>query len=334
MFIFSRKASVVIDEEEILFRVIHFAAGLYLWEWFISLDFEWSFITRKRRFRWPMLFYFLNRYTYLAALICLLYAETSAFTVKVDCNALFNFIQISGNMAVGFASLNLSMRAVVLWSNNKYVIALLAAFSIAQWGLICRAGELQHDWILGQGCTNLRTNNKIMAATYSVSTVLDIVVIILSYWKLRILSKVTQNSKLTTMLFRDGLIYFIVALLGNICVVVLEILNLDPLWDVMLNIPTVAVITIAATRAVRNLQTQIPASDSPPETVQPNNLFTTRFSSVGSPTSTYNSELFARSRDDYDLEAQRNSIPVPMMVTLVPDSRSGREQIKKGTLLP
>lgn len=72
-------------------------------------------------------------------------------------------------------------------------------------------GELQHDWIPGQGCANLRTNNKVLAATYAVSTVLDIVVLTLSFWKLRILTKATQKSKLTTMLFRDGLIYFIVA---------------------------------------------------------------------------------------------------------------------------
>ena len=66
---------------EILFRVIHFTAGLYLWvvsywriwishvyslsyrrwEWFISLDFEWSFITGKRKFRWPMVLIWINR---------------------------------------------------------------------------------------------------------------------------------------------------------------------------------------------------------------------------------------------------------------------------------
>ena len=66
---------------EILFRVIHFTAGLYLWvvpswrvwippvyslrycrwEWFISLDFEWSFISGRRKCRWPMVLVWINR---------------------------------------------------------------------------------------------------------------------------------------------------------------------------------------------------------------------------------------------------------------------------------
>ena len=47
--------------------------------------------------------------------------------------------------------------------------------------------------------------------TYSVSTVLDIAVLVLSFWKLQILAKAVKRNTLMTMLFRDGLIYFIVA---------------------------------------------------------------------------------------------------------------------------
>ena len=70
---------------------------------------------------------------------------------------------------------------------------------------------MQHDWIPGLGCANLRTNNKFLAVTYSVSTVLDIAVLVLSFWKLQILAKAVRKNTLMTMLFRDGLIYFIVA---------------------------------------------------------------------------------------------------------------------------
>ena len=26
----------------------------YSWEWFVSLDFDWAYITGKRQFRWPL----------------------------------------------------------------------------------------------------------------------------------------------------------------------------------------------------------------------------------------------------------------------------------------
>jgi len=32
----------------------HVLLGIYVWEFCISLDFEWDFITRKKRFRWPL----------------------------------------------------------------------------------------------------------------------------------------------------------------------------------------------------------------------------------------------------------------------------------------
>jgi len=28
--------------------------GVYVWELFMTCDFEWSLITRRRRFRWPL----------------------------------------------------------------------------------------------------------------------------------------------------------------------------------------------------------------------------------------------------------------------------------------
>lgn len=40
---------------EIFKSISHVAIGAYLWEAFSSVGFEWSLITRKRAFKWPML---------------------------------------------------------------------------------------------------------------------------------------------------------------------------------------------------------------------------------------------------------------------------------------
>ncbi|KAJ7589750.1 hypothetical protein C8J56DRAFT_1047902 [Mycena floridula] len=44
-------------------------SGLYFWELFNTLDFDFSFICGRRKFKWPMIFYFYSRYAYLASLI-------------------------------------------------------------------------------------------------------------------------------------------------------------------------------------------------------------------------------------------------------------------------
>lgn len=36
--------------EKLLFALL----GVYLWELTLHFDFEWSFLTRRRAFRWPL----------------------------------------------------------------------------------------------------------------------------------------------------------------------------------------------------------------------------------------------------------------------------------------
>jgi hypothetical protein len=44
----------LIHDAESFNNLMHCLVGLYMWEFFCSLDFEWAVITGKRRFRWPM----------------------------------------------------------------------------------------------------------------------------------------------------------------------------------------------------------------------------------------------------------------------------------------
>ena len=61
---------VIKKDAEVFMKLMHSLAGIYMcvfpsifclscwlilrYEWFISLDFEWDFISGKKRFRWPM----------------------------------------------------------------------------------------------------------------------------------------------------------------------------------------------------------------------------------------------------------------------------------------
>ncbi|KAK7678424.1 hypothetical protein QCA50_018484 [Cerrena zonata] len=50
-------------------KLNHALAGLYFWEFLTSLDFDWAFLSDKKKLHWPMIPYFLNRYLLLFALI-------------------------------------------------------------------------------------------------------------------------------------------------------------------------------------------------------------------------------------------------------------------------
>lgn len=125
-------------------KVIHVFGGLYVWEFLISWDFDWGFICRKQRFRWPLVrppslwifaqsaehpakaIYFGGRYMmlgYIAALCvpkgilrwCIHDSHDRLASVDVsprlDCQSLMAFLAVAADTSVGFASLNLALRA-------------------------------------------------------------------------------------------------------------------------------------------------------------------------------------------------------------------------------
>ena len=63
------------------------------------------------------------------------------------------------------------------------------------------------------GCAIIFTNNKILAASFIYGMAFDFLVLCLTAWKLAFPSG--GRSKLITLIFGDGLIYFLVACVGT-----------------------------------------------------------------------------------------------------------------------
>jgi len=69
---------------------------------------------------------------------------------------------------------------------------------------------LKAIWVPGQGCVIIETDSKILAATFIYSMVFDFIVLFLTAFKL--LYPPNGRSKLVELIFNDGLIYFVIAL--------------------------------------------------------------------------------------------------------------------------
>ena len=68
---------------------------------------------------------------------------------------------------------------------------------------------LKAAWVPGQGCTITQTDNKLLAVTFIYSMAFDLVVLILTGYKL--FQPATGRSKLVVLIFHDGLVYFAIA---------------------------------------------------------------------------------------------------------------------------
>ncbi|KAG1849970.1 hypothetical protein F4604DRAFT_1970794 [Suillus subluteus] len=242
------KSEEVIQMDSMIFlKFMHALLGLYLWEVFISLDFDWAVMTGKTRFRWPLVFYFAGRYLLLFALI----------GIEINCQALYAFNQLAGNAAVGLASINLSFRTIAIWSQNIWVVIFLVLIIIGHWSLILQGVLLTAVWRPGIGCAITYSDTTILAATFIYSMCLDFVVLCLSAYKLAWTP--TRNgtngapTRLVRMLFSDGLIYFFIAFGSNVIATIMMVLDLNATMSVICNVPAAIASTIVASRVVRRL---------------------------------------------------------------------------------
>ncbi|KAJ8507690.1 hypothetical protein ONZ45_g9972 [Pleurotus djamor] len=247
-------------------RFMHCLLGLYIWEWFTSLDFDWQYISRKRKFRWPMGFYFANRYCLLLAAIALNVTE------EIDCQSLYTFNSLVGNASSGLASINLSLRTMAVWSQNKFIVIPLVAIILGHWSLLLHGVLLKAVWVPEAGCVITETDNNILAITWIYSMSFDFLVLCLAAWKLAFPGNIAPRSRLVNLIFHDGLIYFVVAFLANLIAVIFMKLNLNPVMSIIANVPAAIVSTIVACRAVRRLNNY---TNKGPEVFQSTNNGTT-----------------------------------------------------------
>ncbi|KAF5371575.1 hypothetical protein D9758_003539 [Tetrapyrgos nigripes] len=235
-------------------KFMHTLFGLYIWEWFISLPFDWHYVSGKKTFRWPLIFYWLNRYSLLFALIGIVIALN--VQTEIDCQSLYTFNQVFGNASIGLASINFSLRTMAVWGGKWYIVGPLVLVILGHWSLLLHGILLKAVYVPGQGCAIIDTDNTLLAATFIYSMCFDFVVLFLTAWKLVISapsSKVMGRSKLVVLIFGDGLIYFGIAFLANLLATIFMLLNLNPVMSIIANVPSAIASTIMATRAVRRL---------------------------------------------------------------------------------
>ncbi|KAJ7449142.1 hypothetical protein B0H11DRAFT_337760 [Mycena galericulata] len=230
-------------------RLMHCLLGLYIWEWFTSLSFDWDYISGKRKFRWPMIFYFLNRYCLLFALIGIAIALN--VTTEINCQGLYTFNQCFGNAAIGLASINLSLRTIAVWNQRWFIWIPLVGIILGHWSLLLHGILLKAVWDPVEGCTITSTDNHLLAITFIYGMAFDFTVLCLTGYKL--MFPTGGKSRLVSLIFNDGLIYFAIAFLSNTLATIFMLLDLNPVMSIVANVPTAIASTIVACRAVRRL---------------------------------------------------------------------------------
>ncbi|KAF9534926.1 hypothetical protein CPB83DRAFT_879194 [Crepidotus variabilis] len=245
-------------------KVCNCAFGFFVWEFIKTWDFEWQILTRKRQFKWPLIFYFANRYVYLIhSILLLLFTNSSTAHPWNNCQDLFISLIAFSNLSLGLASANLAIRTLAVWNFNRCLSFLVTVLIGGHWifGLTL-ACSYKATWAPGIGCIP-RQDHFVLSAALSIYTVsFDGLMLILNAYKLGFRTSTTlqvmaattgRKWTLTSVVMFHGSSYFIISFLINLSFIIVILLD----WNVgvisLVGVSTAVVSTVVACRAVRSL---------------------------------------------------------------------------------
>ncbi|KAJ7584006.1 hypothetical protein C8J56DRAFT_952410 [Mycena floridula] len=248
----------VAHENVSFIKFVHCIMGVFAWEWLISLDFDLSFLLGQRKLKWPLFFYFYGRYASLGCLIGMLILMDTGH--PVHCQAAYISTGILSNTIICVATINLSIRTMVVWAYDPRIMTTLIVLILGHFAVVTL--NLLHgqvDWIpTGNKCVPTRLDSRLNAAVFIYTSGIDLIVMCLMAFKV---FRYRQD-KISRLLFTDGLIYFLVVFFVNVVAVIFSLLNLNPVMSVIADAPASMVPTIAAGRVVRRLHRHLSEDSS------------------------------------------------------------------------
>lgn len=239
-------------------KVLYVVGGVYIWEFFTSLWFEWQIITGKRSYRWSIWLYSGCRLSALFAIITIFVGFN--VTTPIDCRAWLVMVFFFAYSAFVFASALIVLRILAIWEREW----LPCSIAIIAW-LVNIAFYIRNMtwseaiWDTEQAtCLVIKTNRNM--TTITVTLVEDLVLLSLMLIGLRRYGGVGMHG-LWLFLHRQGLLWLLLITVAEIPTTVFIYLNLNDYFNLMFQTPELIMMAVGASRIYRSLADYSSMSD-------------------------------------------------------------------------
>ncbi|KAH9956527.1 hypothetical protein BC827DRAFT_1270892 [Russula dissimulans] len=272
-------------------RLWHATAGLYMWEFVITLDYEWSIIRGDRPYRWTIWIYCLTRVAALISVILSLVGNDVPAPYNCEIQTIFQFG--SGYLAVASASLLMVLRmcvtffrvmqqceagttSIAIWNKKKIITAVaITVWMINVPFLIHGITRIHGAWTPDEATClvlDIESNKPNFIVTLCTDIVLLVIMLIGCFvWAFMNVARseldascgdrcgvdtsLRPGCSLSTdvLLIFKGLIWLVIATLAEVPPMVFLCLNLNNPYNHMFMITSMVAISIGATRIHRQL---------------------------------------------------------------------------------
>ncbi|KAI0066055.1 hypothetical protein BV25DRAFT_1494434 [Artomyces pyxidatus] len=242
----------VVNAEYLAFiKLLHVMGGLYIWEYVTTFGFEWSVITRKRKYRWTIWLYSGCRLSALTAIVVIFIGFN--VTKPINCEAWLVCVFLFAYTAFLFASALIILRIYAIWDRNLHITAL----AVVAW--LTNAAFYLHNIIMSRsvwnpespGCVVLYTDRS--RENVIVTLVTDMVQLVLMLWGLVRYGNAGTFNGLWRLLYNQGLLWLVIVTVAEIPPTVFIVLNLNDPLNLMFQTPELIIMSIGATRIYRAL---------------------------------------------------------------------------------
>jgi len=224
--------------------------GLYVWEYFTTLWFEWQVITGKRRYRWTIWLYSSCRLSALIAIILIFVGFDP--THPINCKSWLQSVFFFAYLAFVFASALIVLRIIAIWEKNLVITTI----SITAWLVnitfyirsIARANAVWDQ--TANTCVILNTKHCIEPITSTL--VEDFILLMLMLSGLRRYGEAGMFG-LWRFLYYQGLFWLALVTLAEIPPTVFIMLDLNDYLNLMFQVPELIMMAVGASRIYRCL---------------------------------------------------------------------------------
>ncbi|KAF8261254.1 hypothetical protein EI94DRAFT_1746440 [Lactarius quietus] len=229
----------------------HFLDGIFIWEFVVTLDYEWSVIRGHRPYRWTIWIYSLTRvFTLIAVIFHMVGLDSSS---PINCQLWVIFLATFSYLAFAAASILIVIRIIAIWDRNRVAVAIaMGAWSTNVAFLIHSVTILHSEWAPAQSvCGVLNTeSSKLNVVSVLVSDVVLLLTMLVGLLRMRRSGTMFSLGKL---LWKQGLIWLLLATVAEVPPAVFISLNLNDPLNLMFQAPALVGMSIAATRIYRSL---------------------------------------------------------------------------------
>ncbi|KAF8269592.1 hypothetical protein EI94DRAFT_1799011 [Lactarius quietus] len=231
-----------------LVNFIHCIVGVFIWDFFSTLDFEWDYIVGKRKFRWTLLLYSISRLGALGNGISNLVGFNVAH--PINCQQWITFTLIMAYTSFACASGLIALRVIAIWRRNYLVMALTIGMWLTNVGfLLYGIVTVRSTW--EGGCVLENTFQSRDNITVTVAT--DIALLILMLVGLIRSGSRQTNQGIFRHLYVQGLIWLLAATIGELPAAIFINLDLNDPFNLMFQNFAFYTMLICATRMYRAL---------------------------------------------------------------------------------